>query len=196
VPSRITVRRCRGADLTSVLAIERASFGADAWPREDFVDLMEKFPRLFLLGAVDAKIAGYIAAVVRGNDAELVSVAVRPRCRGRGVAGALLRHVMRLLRKEAVGQCWLMVRPGNREAIRLYRAFGFTRVRRVKDYYRRGRDGLRMRVRLQGRPPQLPGAHTPAVRDKPKRRGFARSPNSLARRLTSARPGGLCQSSS
>ncbi|MGA3028914.1 MAG: GNAT family N-acetyltransferase [Bryobacteraceae bacterium] len=149
MPRRIAVRRCRGADLPSVLAIERASFEPDAWPRELFVELLEEWPRLFLLGIVDGRVAGYIAAVGRGEAAELVSVAVHPRYRGRGVAGALMRRVLALLRREAIGQCRLMVRPGNRWAIRLYRAFGFTRVRRVKDYYGRGRDAWRMRVRLQ-----------------------------------------------
>jgi ribosomal-protein-alanine acetyltransferase len=148
VPSRIAVRRCRGTDLRGVLAIERASFAADAWPREFFVELLEKCPRLFLLGIVDGRVAGYIAAVVRGEAAELVSVAVYPRYRGRGVAGALIRRVLALLRRDAIGQCWLTVRPGNRSAIRLYLAFGFTRTRRVRDYYGRGRDGVRMRVRL------------------------------------------------
>jgi ribosomal-protein-alanine N-acetyltransferase len=142
------VRRCRASDLRSVLAIERASFAADAWPRELFVELLEECPRLFLLGVVDGQVAGYIAAVTRGETAELVSIAVHPRYRGRGVAGALLRRVLALLRRDAIGQCRLMVRPANLSAIRLYLAFGFTRVRRVKDYYGRGRDGWRMRLRL------------------------------------------------
>jgi ribosomal-protein-alanine N-acetyltransferase len=148
VPDRIAVRRCRGADLPSALVIERASFAAEAWPRALFVELLEEWPRLFLLGIVDGRVAGYTAAVVRGEAAELVSIAVHPRYRGRGVAGVLLRRVLALLRADAIGQCWLMVRPGNRPAIRLYCAFGFTRVRRVKDYYGRGRDGLRMRLWL------------------------------------------------
>jgi ribosomal-protein-alanine N-acetyltransferase len=148
VLNRITVRRCRGADLPRVLAIERASFASDAWPREFFAGLLEECPRLFLVGSVEGRVAGYGAAVVRGEAAELVSVAVGPRYRGRGVASALIRRVLALLRREAGRQCWLTVRPGNRRAIRLYRAFGFIRVRRVKDYYGRGRDGWRMRVRL------------------------------------------------
>jgi ribosomal-protein-alanine N-acetyltransferase len=148
VPHRISVRRCRSADLRRVLAIEQASFAADAWPRGLFVELLEEWPRLFLLGTVDGRVAGYVAAVVRSEAGELASIAVHPRHRGRGVAGALMRRLVALLRGDAIRQCWLMVLPGNRDAIRLYRAFGFTKVRRVKDYYGRGRDGLRMRVRL------------------------------------------------
>lgn len=142
------VRRCRAIHLRSVLAIERASFAAEAWPRQLFIELLEESPRLFLLATVDGHIAGYVAAVVRGEAGELVSIAVDPRYRGRGVGGTLMRRVLALLGKEAVEQCWLMVRPGNRGAIHLYRAFGFKHVRRVKDYYGRGRDARRMRVVL------------------------------------------------
>ena len=148
MPSRIGVRRCRSADLPAVLTIEKASFAADAWPRELFVELLEECPRLFLAGVVDGRVAGYIAAVERGGAAELVSIAVQPRYRARGVAGAMLQRVLALLCRHNIGQCWLMVRPGNRGAIRLYRAFAFRRVRRVKDYYGRGSDGLRMRAQL------------------------------------------------
>ena len=140
----ISVRRCHIVDLRSVLAIERASFAEDAWPRELFVELIEECPRLFLLGVVEGRIAGYVAAVLRREAGELVSIAVLPRHRGRGVAGALMRRVLVLLQKDNVKQCWLMVRPDNHEAIRLYRAFGFERMRRVKDYYGRGADAWRM----------------------------------------------------
>jgi ribosomal-protein-alanine N-acetyltransferase len=148
VPSRIAVRRCLGADLPGVLEIEWASFATDAWPRELFVELLEESPRLFLVGSVEGRSAGYVAAVARTEAAELVSIAVHPRYRGRGVAAALLRRVLARLQKDGIGQCWLTVHPGNRGAIRLYKYFGFARVRRVKDYYSRGRDGLRMRLRL------------------------------------------------
>lgn len=129
-----------------MLTIEQASFAADAWPRELFVELLEESPRQFLVGVVEGRIAGYIAAVVKGEIAELVSIAVHPLYRGRGVAGAMLCRVLARLHRDGIAQCWLTVRPGNHGAIRLYRAFGFTRVRRVKDYYGRGRDGLRMRL--------------------------------------------------
>lgn len=142
------MRRCRGADLPRVLTIERASFAEDAWPRGLFIELMEECPKLFLLGLVDGHVVGYVAAVEKGENAELVSIAVHPRYRGRGVAAALLRRVLSLLRAKLVGRCWLMVRPDNGNAIRLYRTFGFIRVRRVKDYYGRGADAWRMRVEL------------------------------------------------
>src|ERR1700690_3746924 len=96
----IRVRRCHIVDLRGVLAIERASFADDAWPRELFVELIDECPKLFLLGVVDGRIAGYVAVVLRREAGELVSIAVHPRHRGRGVAGALMRRVLALLQRD------------------------------------------------------------------------------------------------
>ena len=146
--ARITVRRATTADLRSIVAVERASFRADAWPREVFVALMNECPRLFLVATLAGRIAGYSSAVADAVRAELVSIAVHPHCRQRGVARALLTRTIALVRAEGVHQFWLTVRPANTDAIRLYAGLGFKHVRRVRDYYRRGQDGKRMRLWL------------------------------------------------
>ena len=111
---------------------------------------MNECPRMFLVATVGGRIAGYSSAVADAERAELVSIAVHPRYRRHGVARALLTRTVALLRGEGVRQFWLTVRPANTDAIRLYASFGFVHVRRVKDYYRRGQDGKRMRLWLCG----------------------------------------------
>lgn len=148
MPTRITVRRATAADLRRIVTVERASFRADAWPREAFTALMNECPRLFLVATLADRTAGYSSTVADAERAELVSVAVHPRYRRRGVARALINRMVTLLRGEGVRQVWLTVRPANADAIRLYESFGFRHVRRVKDYYGRGRDGKRMRLLL------------------------------------------------
>ena len=148
MPAGIAIRRATAADLRRIVAVELASFRADAWPREAFTSLMNECPRLFLVATLAGRMAGYSSAVADAKRAELVSIAVHPRYRRRGVARALINRTLALLRGEGVRQCWLTVRPANAEAIRLYESFGFRHVRRVKDYYGRGRDGKRMRLLL------------------------------------------------
>jgi len=128
--------------------VERASFRADAWPREVFEALMNECPWLFLVATVGGRIGGYSSAVADAERAELVSIAVHPHYRRRGAARALMTRSIALLRGEGVRKFWLTVRPANTAAIRLYASFGFVRVRRVRDYYRRGQDGKRMRLWL------------------------------------------------
>ena len=76
------IRPFRMSDLDAVLAIERASFGADAYDRNLFAELSGKCGRLFLVAAAASGIRAYMvaAAAVRRatSSAELVSVAVAP----------------------------------------------------------------------------------------------------------------------
>jgi len=112
------------------------------------MELMRECPALFFVAAAAARMAGYSSTVIARDEAELVSIAVHPRFRRRGVARALMKRTLALLKRTGVERCWLTVRAANREAIRLYEGLGFKHVRRVKDYYGRGRDGQRMRLSL------------------------------------------------
>ena len=146
------IRPFRMSDLDDVLAIERASFGADAYDRNLFAELSGKCGRLFLVAAARPGTRAYMvtAAAVRRStlSAELVSVAVAPACRGRGIASALMRSTLRRLRLRRVRQLTLAVRVSNRHAQALYAKFGFARLRRVRRYYEDGEDALVLRKLL------------------------------------------------
>ncbi len=131
-----------------VVRLERAAFGADAWPSELFQEYARICPDLFLIARVNSRIVGYSITCVEHDRAELVSIAVSRRYRGRGIATALLRRT--LLRLKAVGAAdfRLTVRAENQGAIRLYQALGFVRSRRAPGYYEDGADGWRMRLQI------------------------------------------------
>ena len=78
------------------------------------------------------------------SNAEIVSLAVHPDFRQRGVAQALMRHTLRVLARGGIRRAELMVRPGNAAGRQLYRSFGFREVRRVSRYYENGGDGILM----------------------------------------------------
>lgn len=128
-----------------ILQIEQASFGPDAWDAGLFEQFARRSPRLFLVARSGRRIAGYILSGVRSRKAELLSLAVHPRYRRRGIAAQLLRHTRRLLRAQTVESWWLMVEATNPAAIRFYEAHGFSRDGEVKGYYGRGRNAWRMR---------------------------------------------------
>jgi ribosomal protein S18 acetylase RimI-like enzyme len=106
-----------------VVEIESASFGKDAWPAELFVEYWRHGAELFLIARVGRRTAGYSITRTNWRGAELESIAVDPRYRGRGVAQALLDATL---------------------ALRFYRQYGFVRTRLVKRYYGKGRDAWRM----------------------------------------------------
>ncbi len=90
------------------------------------------------------KVCGYMVTCIRGERAELVSVAVDPAERGRGAASALLESTLRRLRRRGAARLGLMVRQTNAPARAFYEKFDFRRVRIVRKYYEDGEDGLLM----------------------------------------------------
>ncbi len=124
----VEVRRFARRDLQRVLAIERASFGKDAWPPELFLEYWRASPELFLIAKHRRRIAGYSITRTDWRGAELESIAVHPRLRGRGVAQALIEATLLSLRSAGVRALRLMAGTSNEPALRFYRRLGFIRV--------------------------------------------------------------------
>jgi [ribosomal protein S18]-alanine N-acetyltransferase len=142
----MSIRRARHDDLPSILRIERKSFARDAWDREQFLDYFDQSTRsVFLVVVGNNAVLGYALAFHSETRAEIHSVAVAPAQRGQGLAVALLKRVIRLLRRRGFRTVLLNVRLENKAAVGLYRKLGFQRVRRVNGYYEDGAPALRMR---------------------------------------------------
>ena len=148
MPTRIELRPFEPADLDRILEIEKASFGRDAWDRDLFLEYFHRCPDLFLVARRGRRIAGYIITCTRLKDAELVSIAVDPGDRLRGLGRALLNETLAHLRSRRLSSWWLMVATSNEPAIHFYNNYGFVRKRRTKGYYGAGRDAWRMKLSL------------------------------------------------
>ena len=140
----IAVRRFRPGDLGRVLRIESASFGADAYDRELFLELFERCGPTFLVALRAGEVVGYMVTCIRKENAELVSVAVAPSARSKGVGTALMRSALRRLRPRGVERFRLKVKVTNHAAIAFYEGFGFRRGRRAHGYYEDGEDAWDM----------------------------------------------------
>jgi [ribosomal protein S18]-alanine N-acetyltransferase len=143
----VTVRVFEKSDLPGILRIERESFDRDAWPRELFLEYAAAVPDLFLVARVGGRIAGYSIGCLTRHGGEIASLGVRPVHRQRGVATALLRAMLRKLRRMGAQAVWLTVRRRNEAAIHLYRKLGFMRTSTVPNYYKNS-SGWRMKMEL------------------------------------------------
>jgi ribosomal-protein-alanine N-acetyltransferase len=144
------VRPVRENDLDDILVVEHASFGKDAYDRKLFAEYCHKCGDLFLVAERGRRICGYSVTCVRGERAELVSIASLPETRRMGVASALLDSTLRRLRRKGVTRFSLIVRETNAGAIRFYGKFGFTKVRLVPGYYEDAGDGVLMKKEMGG----------------------------------------------
>ena len=143
----IEIRSAKPRDLARVLEIEAASFEREAWDRPIFVRALEETPGLFFVVRLGRRIGGYSITYIERGAGELVSIAVHPLYRGKGIGEALVRFTLRELSKSGVVALRLVVRVDNEGAIAFYRRLGFLRTRRVRNYYGKGVDGWRMEKR-------------------------------------------------
>ncbi|HZT33895.1 MAG TPA: ribosomal protein S18-alanine N-acetyltransferase [Bryobacteraceae bacterium] len=148
MPARIRISRFRLAQLPRILAIENAAFPREAYNRQMFLELHRDCSPLFYIARYGHAIAGYMVTCTAGSHAEIVSIAVHPQFRQRGLGAALMRHTLRRLKPAGITQVDLMVRTTNAAAIAFYRRFGFRRARCVAGYYDDGADGILYRLRL------------------------------------------------
>ena len=144
----LAIRRFRPSDLDRVERIEKASFGRDAYDRNLFAEFFHKCGDLFLVALCGSVVCGYVVTCIRGDRAELVSIAVAPKERGRGAATLLVDSTLRRLRRRRVGRLVLMVKVSNVAARAFYGKYAFEKVRLVRNYYEDGADGVLMALRL------------------------------------------------
>ena len=129
-----------------------AAMGERPWTRQDLAGLLAS-PGVsgFLLRAGEED-AGVALCRVTADEAELLTIAVRPAWRRQGGARRLLAAVIERVRGAGAASLFLEVGADNPAAQRLYEAQGFAAVGRRKAYYSRGAlppaDALLMRRAL------------------------------------------------
>jgi len=108
------------------------------WPHEEFVGFLTE-PSTPLYVACDAKrrIAGFALIRQAADEAELLTIAVDPKWRGKRVGQALLRAAFDDLLLSPARRMFLEVDEQNAAAIRLYTGQGFARIGARNGYYPR-----------------------------------------------------------
>lgn len=96
--------------------------------------------------APTGQMVGFVFVMTNREDStgHITTLGVAPEHRRRGLANKLLRHAEEALRKRGIGVVMLEVRVSNRAAQNLYRAFDYSIVQRLPNYYNNGEDGFLM----------------------------------------------------
>ncbi|MCC6914604.1 MAG: ribosomal protein S18-alanine N-acetyltransferase [Rhodospirillaceae bacterium] len=140
-------------------ALHRTSFAAP-WRDEEFAKLLEQ-PGVAGLMWTGAEPQGFILIRAVADEAEILTLAVAPDFRRRGIAESLLEEAARMLRAGGTHRLFLEVADDNTAARALYEKRGFTATGRRAKYYERGAaprvDAVIMALALQ--PPTLAAPH-------------------------------------
>ena len=152
---RFAIAPLGALDLDRAAALHAESFtalGERAWTRQDLAELVASPGVAGLLLQVDGNDAGLAVCRVVADEAELLTIAVRPLHRRKGLARRLLAAVIDHVRNAGARTLFLEVGVDNPVAQSLYQAQGFCAVGERRAYYQRGRgpaaDGIVMRLTL------------------------------------------------
>jgi ribosomal-protein-alanine N-acetyltransferase len=154
----IMLRKFALNDLASVTQINTACL-PENYTDIFFVDLYRRYPETFVVAEEDGKIVGYIMCRIEmglsnfglggvAKKGHVVSVAVLPEHRRKGVGKALVLRALDGMRGYGAKQCYLEVRVMNQEAISLYKKLDFEVARTIHGYYADGEDAFVMSVKL------------------------------------------------
>lgn len=147
----LTTRGVVESDLPELLRVDREVFPDDPYP---YFVLRQHFDvhgdRILVVDDGEC-LHGYVLFVNTsdGYVSWVLSLAVSPDQRGRGLGKRLMLEVLRQLRRERVREVRLTVEPTNAAAIMLYRSLGFSAEGGVRrDYLGPGEDRIVMTLRL------------------------------------------------
>lgn len=104
------------------------------WTEREFQDLIDS-PLVFLILPENPIDIGFALGRVIADEAELLTIAVAPKCQRSGLGRALMKKFHQTARNRAANTVFLEVADRNSGARALYESCGYTEIGRRKDYY-------------------------------------------------------------
>jgi ribosomal-protein-alanine N-acetyltransferase len=139
-------------DLQEVLEIERSSF-TTPWSETSFFNELKNPRSISKVARLGGRIAGYLCASRIIDEGHILTFAVHPEFRSRGIASALIRDILDQLKGEGCRFVCLEVRASNCGARKMYEKFGFRELGVRKNYYLSPvEDGVVMVLKFGDRP--------------------------------------------
>lgn len=149
----INIRLAEIADLQEIVTVDNIAFpwATSQWNVSPFIQMIMFFPDTFFVAEEDGKIVGYVIAGTKGNNPKEAygsKIAVLPEYQGTGVSSKLMSNLRYILREKGIERIFLLVRPENDKARRIYMNWGFEEKKFIKDFYSQGEDTLIMECDL------------------------------------------------
>jgi ribosomal-protein-alanine N-acetyltransferase len=138
-----SLSEARPNDAAAIAALHTASFQRGWGEDEVYRLLIEK--TVVAHRAMSTTMIGFILSRMAAGEAEILSIAIAPRQRGRGFARPLLDLHLRRLAGLGTRAVFLEVDDSNAPARALYRRAGFRDVGRRQSYYQSGASALVLR---------------------------------------------------
>jgi [ribosomal protein S18]-alanine N-acetyltransferase len=129
------------AEIRTAAVIHQEAFGFEAWDERALADLLA-MPGALGRMAIDLtpyppEPLGFMLALFVAEDAELLTLAVRPTARREGIATRMMTDFFEIAYQRKATNAFLEVAADNIPAQRLYARLGFLVEGTRRDYYKR-----------------------------------------------------------
>jgi ribosomal-protein-alanine N-acetyltransferase len=144
----VKIRKFQLSDMKELLEIEKFSFPKSPYSEATFLSWYEIAKDTFLVAEVEKKIVGYIIGFCGSEVGIVVSIAVHPNFRRKGIGTKLWKELLKLFKNNNVKIAQLEVRKSNSIAQNFYKKIGFKKIGVIKNYYENGEDAIVMVCKL------------------------------------------------
>jgi ribosomal-protein-alanine N-acetyltransferase len=152
------IRKFVPNDLQAIMQINRVCL-PENYTDFFFIDLHQRYPETFIIAEENNKYLGYIMCRIEiglsniglgglTRKGHIVSIAVMPQTRRRGVAQAVINKALEGMKYYKAKQAFLEVRVTNEPAVSLYKKLNFEISRTINGYYSDGEDAYVMTKKI------------------------------------------------
>ena len=145
----VTTRQINIYDLNDVMDITQKSLEGN-FTQKYFSNLISLHRKTSIVAELDDNVVGYvIVKTEEPKKGHVISIAVDPEYRGKGIGKKLMNVVSDNLSNLGAKQISLMVRKSNEPAINMYEGLNYIKTGSIKSYYRsNGEDAVVMNLSL------------------------------------------------
>jgi ribosomal-protein-alanine N-acetyltransferase len=132
---RITMLVAAHVDDAAALAAIHAESFAEPWTADEFDVFLRQIGVTGWMAREAGRPRGFILIRRAVEEAEVLTLAVLPSARRRGIGRLLVSHAIEQLRDSGTASLYLEVAVNNRAAVGLYHSLGFAQCGKRRAYY-------------------------------------------------------------
>jgi [ribosomal protein S18]-alanine N-acetyltransferase len=153
-----SIRRCGDDDIAAVIQINLRAL-PERYSDHFYYEILTEAPETFLVAELGSSVVGYLMCRIEygfsnlkrlslARKGHIVSIAVLPEHRGKGVGTKLLELGHAEMVKKSCSECYLEVRVTNEGAIALYQRLAYKVTSRLDGYYKDGEAAYLMATQI------------------------------------------------
>jgi len=148
----LRIKQATIEDLEKLYNIEKECFTFEAFSKGQIASLLKASNSVSLVAEENNEILGFIIGLIYNEQEEKIghifTIDVAIKHRRKGVGLKLLKELEKIFIKKGAKACYLEVRVDNSAARQLYHKQGYKEIEELKNFYRKGIHGIRLKKNL------------------------------------------------